>query len=382
MQTIVPVKTNGEFSKDHLEIVKSLLRKEAFPQFFTNEEFKSLKFIGVELIPAELIIRDALGEGSSQSPRRSGLNPEYPRLKTDILENGWRLYEKPIFVKRTGQGGKFSFVDGRTKDKILNEKKFKNRICVIVEINEDDEEDFSERLNAGEDSSPAGLVKEEDILYLARKKIEKGTLELDVVAIRSWMDKCLGKGKFSGQKRNDLTYQIFHHNNALQTSNRLPVSWANTLEVQSWLIRHNYIETDNVVYLPYAASSPMKAVFAAAKLSQEKPGKQIRVVVYVSKMNAYDLKKCYLDAVLKFKHNWFHYMSMLGNVYYGNADSNSNKVLLYGYVPSNIEDVCENMEKVIVIGKTDQKINDNYLTSQTLSNLFDVCDEDAEDDGE
>ena len=353
-----------------------MLRKDVFPQYYTNEVFKSLKFEGVFLIDESLIVRD--GFGSSQSIRYSGLNPDYDKLKTDLLEIGWRLYERPIFVERI-TGGKFAFLDGRTKDKILSERKFKNRICVVVSINDSEKEIFSSRLNAIEDKSPAGSISPEDIISLAHRQIQSGYIELDMKDITKLINDVCGTGKFSTKKRIDLAYQIFHQENSIQNSNLLPIAWANNKEVDSWLIRTNYIETPTVVYLPYAASASIKAVFAAAKLSQQKPGKEIRVVIYVSKLNGYDLKKCYLEAVLKFKQQWYEYMSLLGTTYYNGAQSSNIRVVLYGCVPSQIEDICEDMDKLIVFGKNDQKINDSYLVGQNLTAFFNM-EEDEEDE--
>ena len=377
MKTIVPIKQHGSFTEEDRLTVKSLLRQEAFPQFYTNIEFKSLKFEDVLLIDESLIERDIIG--SSQTSREEGLNPKYDELKQDITENGFRLYDKPIFVRRT-TGGKFALVDGRTKDKILHERKFKNRICVVIEIDVLELEIFSRRLNAGEGTSPAGLIKEVDIIKFLHREIESGNLELDQLLILECINKICGTGKFSGKKRSDLSWQIFNHANAILTSSLMPIAWANNKEVESWLTRTNYIETPTVVYLPYAASSPMKAVFAAAELSKEKPNKEIRVIIYVSKLTGYDLKECYIKAVLKFKKLWSYYMVLLSRTYYSDAKQSEDKVKLYGCVPNNIDDICDNMDKLIIFGKNDQKINGNYLVGQNLNAFFNLEDEDGEDD--
>lgn len=377
METIVPIRNHGKFTEQDRQTVELFLRKEAFPQFYTNEVFKSLDFQGVVLIDEDLIIRQ--GEGASQSVRAEGLNAQYDKIKMDINENGWRLYEKPLFVKREPIGGKFKLLDGVTKDKILAEKKFKNRICVLVEIDEKEEREYGNRLNAGEDSSPAGLIKEVDIISLVNYQITEGIIENDVDQIKKLIDKICGKGKFSAKARSDLSFQIFHQQNAIISSSLLPRAWAGNKDVYSWLTRTKYIETNNVVYIPYAASSSMKAVFAAATLSQQKPGKEVRVVIYVSKLNGYDLKRCYLEAILKFKSEWYHYMNLLGNTYYEGALPTTNRVSLYGCVPSNIEDICDDMDKLIIFGKNDQKINDNYLTGQSLNTFFDLDDEQEEE---
>lgn len=381
MEIIVPIKKNGEFTEENRQIADSLVRFDTFPQYYTNVEFKSLKYKGVYLIDADLIVRD--GYGSSQSVRAEGLNHRYDSLKTDLYENGYRLYEKLIFVKEI-KGGKFKILDGRTKDKILNEKKFKNRICVVVDIAESEEVDYGLRLNSGDDNAPAGLSKAIDIIKNASDHIENGQLELEYGAILQWINKVCGKGKFTAKKRSDIAFRIFHHQNAIQSSGIAPIAWATRKEVSSWLIQKNYIETPTVVYLPYAASSPIKAFFAAAELSQQKPGKEIRLVIYVSKLDGYNLQRCYLEAVLKFKKLWFEYLNKISATYYGNSKSFDDKVKLYGCVPSAIEDICEDMEKLIIFGKNDQKINDNYILSNGLSSFFNLEDDEEfdEDDEE
>jgi hypothetical protein len=376
MEVIIPVRNHGKFTESDRATVELFLRKEAFPQFYTNEVFTSLEFEGVQLVEENLIIRQ--GEGASQIIRAEGLNPKYDDIKTDINENGWRLYEKPLFVTREKIGGKFKLLDGVTKDKILAEKKFKNRICVVVKIDEREEREYGNRLNAGEDSSPAGLIKEVDIISLVNHHIREKFIEIDVDEIKQLIDKICGKGKFSAKRRSDLSWQIFHQQNAIVSSSLLPRAWANNEDVNSWLTRTNYIETPTVIYLPYAASASMKAVFAAAKLSQQKPGKEVRVVIYVSKLSGYDLKKCYLEAVLKFKEQWYEYMDLLGTTYYNGAQPSNLRVVLYGCVPCNIEDVCEDMDKLIVFGKNDQKINNSYLMGQNLVSFFNMNGEEDE----
>jgi len=380
MNLIIPIKKNGEFTEEQRQLAESLIRTDSFPQYYTNSEFKSLVYKGVHLINEDLIIRD--GYGSSQSVRAEGLNYQYEKLKSDILENGYRLYEKLIFVKSVS-GGKFVLLDGRTKDKILNEKRIKNRICVLIELDDMEIDDYGLRLNSGDDSAPAGLTKEIDIFTLANKHISEDKLDLDYNLILEWINRCCGKGKFSAKKRSDLAYKIFNQQTAIQTSGLLPIAWAPG-ESASWLKKNNYIETSTVIYLPYAASSPIKAFFAAAELSQQNPGKEVRLVIYVSKLNGYDLKKCYLESILKFKRLWFEYLTKISSTYYGNSKSFDDKVKLYGCVPSNIEDVCEDMTKLIVFGKNDDKITVNYLMNQNLTSFFNLeeTEENEEDEEE
>ena len=63
MQAIIKIKQNFEFTEEHREIAEMFLRKEAFPQFYTNCTFKSLKYKRTFLTAADAIQRD--GHGSS-----------------------------------------------------------------------------------------------------------------------------------------------------------------------------------------------------------------------------------------------------------------------------------------------------------------------------
>jgi hypothetical protein len=378
MQSIVKIKPNFEFTEEHRETAEMFLRKEAFPQFYTNCEFTSLKYKGTFLIPSDAILRD--GHGSSQSVRYDGLNHKYKELKQDINENGYQLYQRPISVTKNSEG-RYVFVDGRTKDKILNERKVKNRIVNLYEICESEIEDLGERMNSGEDSPPAGLIKEADIVSLAHKKIDKGQLELDVDSILEWINKCCGKGRFSAQKRSDLAYQIFHQENAIQNSKLLPRNWANVGEVLAWLKEYNYVDNSKVVYLPFSSTSPKKAIFAAASLLQQNTGKEVRVVIYVSKYKGYDLKDCYINAVLKFKKSWYEDLSKVGKGFFDDSTGPlDDKIKLYGAVPARIEDICPDDTKMIIFGKNDQKINENYLSTKSLNSLFDIQDEEDEEE--
>ena len=382
MDSIITIKEHGAFTEEHLVFVKQQISKEACPQFYRNEEYDSLVFEDFLLLDQQLIATE--GYGSSQSIRASGLNHKYEELKTDILESGWKLYCKPIFVKRN-PGGKFSLIDGRTKHKILIEKKFKNRICAVVKIDPSQEERLSYRLNAGEDAPTAGLVLEEDLLQGAFRAIEQGNLSVDLHDIRKWINDCLGKGKFSLTKRSELADRIYQRADSYQNNKLLPVVYANQNEAKAWLEGNNYIETSTVIYLAYPSSAPLKAISAAAKLSKQNPNKEIRIVVYVSRLTGQDLQKSYIKSILSFKDKYHTHLDEISNGFFDRKPHSQEKISLYGCAPSNIEDICEDMNKVIVFGKTDQKINDSYLGNKQMSSFVGVennYDTDEENENE
>jgi hypothetical protein len=381
MQTLVPIKKNGSFTEQHLETAKEfdLINQGLYPEYYDDSEFKSIVYHGLHLIDSSSIERNV--HGTSQSVRADGKNDKYDEISAEMESYGYKLGGgKFLWIKpHTEKPGRYLIVDGKTKDKILEEKKFKNRICHVIDIDDSECVQFGNRLNSGEDSPAAGLVKEVDIITAANNQIRDGLLELNVDDIHEFINKALGRGKFGKKKRLDLANQIYSHEAAIQTSGLLPTAWVSGADVSNWMTANKYIETPTVKYLVVAASSPMKAFIAAAKESRQNPGKEIRVVVYVSKLNGYILKKCYIDTILKFKAFWYDYLSVVSVAYFNNAKSTDHNIKLYGCVPSNIQDICEDMEKLIVFGKNDQKIDINYISNTSL-NMFFEEEEDQEED--
>jgi hypothetical protein len=376
--SIIKIKPYGEFNETHLEILKSNLRKETFPQFYTNQEFKSLKFIGTHLVPASIINRS--GYGSSQSSRYSGLNPRYSDLKSSILETGWQLYQRPISIRLT-KDNTYTFLDGRTKDKILEEVKFKNRIVNIYEMDDFDARLFADRCNAGEDSAPAGLILQEDLVGDLLRAIEEGELKNDPDEILHAVNLACGQGKFSSKKRDEVRWQVYHRQLNIQNTKLLPKSWANAGEVNVWLKNHNYINNSKVVYLPYSSTSAPKAIIAGAIKAQQNPGKEVRVVVFIRNFLGINLEKFYVTQMLKFKNEWYRYLNEIGSAYFDNKIYVENRVKIYGYIPSNIENICDDMEHMIIIGKNDHIIDSSY-SNYTLNNTLGLDPFAQDQDGE
>ena len=63
--------------------------------------------------------------------------------------------------------------------KLLFTEKIKNRICVLIELDDIEIDDYGLRLNSGDDSAPAGLTKEIDIFdyIVCRNKADAELLQ-------------------------------------------------------------------------------------------------------------------------------------------------------------------------------------------------------------
>ena len=379
METIIKIKEHGFFTEENVGTAKKLINYEAYPHLYEVGEMPpSFEFLGTHEILAEAIDRGVI-YGSSQQVRHDGLNSLIDVLRQDIVENGWRLYCQPISIRELSNG-KYVMLDGRTKDKILTELKFKNRIVNIYRCNDEDALLFGLRCNM--ESPPAGLAKEADVVGAAHNLIQNKSLQHNFDAILEWIHKACGKGRFSNKKREEMAWQVFHHHTESDMDDevnitddgdsKLPVAWASAGEVNTWMKARNYIDNNKVMYLPVACSAPSKSIFAAAALSQQNPGKEIRVVIYTGNLTGYDLAKTYIQAILKFKNLWNLKLLQVSATYFNGKPIQSHSVKLYGCVPANIKNVCDDMSKLIIFGKTDDKIQEDYLLGNSLKQFLDL----------
>ena len=132
--------------------------------------------------------------------------------------------------------------------------------------------------------------------------------------------------------------------------------------------------------VPYSSTSAPKAIIAAATKAQQNPGKEIRVVIFIRSFMGYDLDKFYVKSMLKFKTEWYRFLSEIGSGFFDDKMASDTRIKLYGCVPSNIKGVCENDDGMIIFGKNDQKIDDSYFTNNSLSSFLDIDDEDYNDE--
>lgn len=379
MEPIVQIKNYGSFTNEHLNTAKNLLNKEAHPHLYPtkagdNPDSPSLVYIDTILIDSNSIERKTI-HGHEQEVRVGGLNPNIQQLRNSINDCGWLLWAFPISVREVD--GKYYFLDGRTKDIILQERSFKNRIVNVYKCDDID------ALNTGLDANmsttpPAGKAKETDIVQAGCYAILSGLLEYDEESILSWVNRICKRSSVTKKKRDQLRWKIFH--NVTNKNGILPRAWINSGEVSTWLKTHNFIDNQKVMYLPFAASSPSKAIFAAAEASLENPNTEIRIVLYISKLEGYDLRQCYVNSVLRFKRIFHSKLNSLSLVYFSGSTPQNVKVKLYGVVPSNIEDICDNMDEMIIFGKNDANISQKYLDNLKLNSYFEIENNDEDDE--
>ena len=387
MKIIQKVNSRFLFTEENLETNLSFYEhhNKVAPQLFNNDVFKTLKILTLNgspyrIIDASLINRQS--SGTKQVIRYQGLNPEYPKLLSDINEVGCRLDKLPIVVEIT-KDGRYEIIDGVTKDLIYHNIGIKNRIVMVVQIGANERNTYGNRLNAGELwATPGGLITEDDIekniIHMTDNDLFDEGISFDT--IKNEIDKMLGNSsKFGNQKKTDMAWRFFHQYQARHGGEN-PTVFQDDKAVKTWLNQNHYTDTDEVVYVPYAATSSKKAVIGLAQIAEQNPNKKIRLVVYVGKFDSWDLKEKYVSALDKFKREFYEYLTNIGQQYFnvGSISTNS-RISLYGFVPAGLSEVCPDMEKLIPPNKM---ISLQTYQNNKLSSALNINDEDEDEYGE
>lgn len=376
METLIKIKPYGSFTEENLETHKILSQtlRICHPHLYPekagdSKDMPSLVYKDTILMDASVIQRNVL-HGHEQPNRAEGINPRYPEMRVDILNKGWQLQHFPICVREVN--GKFYFTDGRTKDIILQEANYKNRIVNIYTCNDADALIFG--FNSNFTSTISDNTKEISIVAGGIYAINNNMCEHDKDAILEWVYRSTSASNWKPKTKENVRNRIYH---AIQVKGKLlPRAWKNDSEVKSWLTTHDYKDTAKIVYLPYASSSPKKAIVAAAKLSRLNPDKEIRIVPYLSKLDSEDLQLSYINSMIKFREEYYTIISEILDANCVDYEMTTSKIKVYGAAPSNLEGICDNMGKggVAIFGKTDQKISLSYLDALRLGKKLDIDD--------
>jgi hypothetical protein len=381
MSTIVPLSKYYSFTEDDLEISKQFLdtHKLSYPHLYEADLYnKSFKFIKRDLIDADAITtRMGKEKGNVQDVRLSGLNPEYPEMKVDLEEFGYRLYCTPIAIRKTSDG-KYVILNGRTRDKILSGLKIKNRIVDIYEC--DDATALKFGIASNNERPPAGLATSSDIIEAAKISIRNGWIDSNYDDVYEWVSEACGT-RFVEGKRREMVNQVVNHVAALENDQTI-VGWANTSEPEAWMKVNNYVDTNGRVpvrYVVYSYSAYSLSLIRACRVAMENPDAEIRVVIHTGNLTAADVVKCYIGRILKFKKEWYSHISEVSHTFFGGKAPSFNRIKLYGCIPALSE--LSDLDELIIFGKNDSKISTSYLDSRKFSSLFDM-DDDYEEEGD
>ena len=290
---------------------------------------------------------------NNQSARKAG-NKKFKQIRQDINNFGFKLKHPPIALRQMPDGT-LDQANGRTRYQILLEKGFKNIIADIYEFTDNEASLFGLQANAEND--PAGDLELEDVYVECCEAVENKWIKKDLNEILERVEIACGNGKFEAANRRIVAVRVFNNYNSTEKV----LYWNSVASINNWMKLNNYIDTDNIEYMPVSYSIDRKAVVMAAERYVES-GKQIRIVCHTSVLNASNIEDCYKDRVSNFKTLFLAHVANITNTYVKASGDKckiqkTNNIVLYGSLPaiSTLHaDKDGEMKKIILFKKASQ----------------------------
>ena len=271
-----------------------------------------------------------LFSSNTQSARRVG-NKMFKEVRQDINNFGFKLKHPPIALRQMPDGT-LQPANGRTRYQILLERSFTNIIADIYVMNDNEASLFGLKANAEND--PAGDLELEDVYDDCHTAVKNGWIKKDLNEILERVEEACGNGKFEAASRRAVAMRVYNNYNSTQKV----LYWNSKASINNWMKLNNYIDTDNIEYMPVSYSIDRKAVVMAAERYVES-GKQIRVVCHTSVLNASNIEDCYKERVSNFKTLFNAHVASITSTY---VEASGNKckikktdnIILYGSLPA------------------------------------------------
>ena len=371
----VDLNNTDEFTPAHLETNNNLINKDAWPEFYgTNDT--DFRFLGFKLIPISSVDDDTDPAKAGVQDSRAVDNPEYNKIKNDILTNGFKLRYNPIQVKEyTDKNGNtcYSIINGRTRAKILRHStSCKNIIVAVYKISK--ERDFiTQGVKNNCTGVPEGTANKADVIRAATILIQKGLMSKNKKGstkwkedIKEWLYDAVGNGPFTDDTKLYMLSSIIKN-----ASIRPDVfSWRKEA-IETWMLLHGFEparkkyktvqgmerktllyydgtaspeDQNKYLYMVTSFSSESKALWRAASIlsKTEFKGKVLRIIFHTSTLDcsasSNDLTLLYNDRLRTIKGLWHEGLDMFAKSYFndqhGEPHSVKTDAVLYGALPA------------------------------------------------
>ena len=266
---------------------------------------------------------------NTQSARRVG-NKMFKEVRQDINNFGFKLKHPPIALRQMPDGT-LQPANGRTRYQILLERSFTNIIADIYVMNDNEASLFGLKANAEND--PAGDLQLEDVYDECCQAVENKWINKKLNDILERVEEACGNGKFEAASRRAVAMRVYNNYNSTQKV----LYWNSKASINNWMKANNYIDTDNIEYMPVSYSIDRKAVVMAAERYVES-GKQIRVVCHTGVLNASNIEDCYKDRVSNFKTLFNAHVASITSTYVASGNKcrikKTDNIILYGSLPA------------------------------------------------
>ena len=343
------IQTHKSFDKTHLVVAKKLRESGLHPDRYDDDTFG--EYQETILLDSNKIIRDTDGTQGEFKSRVAGRSKKLPALDNDIYYNGFKLKHLPIPV-RLLPDGTYRLIDGRGRDSILDKYDVTNRVVDVFICTNQQADDAGIRYNLV--LAIHCLASKIDIISNVNRSIERGTLlpengswSLDDVSTLSrHVNKLAGDGALTKITRSEIALAVLNeHMSDIEVR-----SWT-TEQVQEWLQKNKYINTKEVKYMVLVATTPVRALGAAANRLHEylDDDIEVRVIIHTGLLEGFDLEKCFKTRINSFRNAWENQLNAVSHAFFSSRAPSMKRVKLWGAVPtiSTIHD----MDKIIKFGK-------------------------------
>jgi|TARA_B110000211_G_C14006719_1_gene521179 hypothetical protein len=343
--------TNGILSELHLQSSKEFINPDTYPTYQNIQQ--GLLFIERKLVDIDQIVSDdeLLGtQGFYTQLARTTVADKKQLTRHSIIENGLMLSRLPISIVQL-PNGKFASLDGRTRLDIFEvDCKLKNVIADVYEY--DTNYSHIKQQLAGQrfamiancDEAPSSPFTMDDIVRHTVNAVQTNGISREDIKNEVEL---VNKNQFSQLKINKMVLRI---KNILEESKE-GVPLVNTYDEKSapqWLKNIAKIQSNQnnngIYYLTVSSTFHTKFIPWAAKKYQEllldialnnkTKCKQLRIVVYVSDLSSSDLELSWKTGIDKFRNQVEKLMNLVCKTWFTNIPEITNKVVMYGAIPS------------------------------------------------
>lgn len=360
-----PLIFGSSFTVEQSDQNKDLVNPEIYPHLYGDKLFAPLKCIErCVIVNIKDIDTPKVGTVDVNQAWSKDGNPKYAEIKTSIENFGFRLVHPPIALFRNKSGALVK-INGRSRNEILTEWEYSNRICDIYEgdwenYNQSQIEDAISKFGQSSNLQgydPHGTTSAEDLVQNCLHAIEKGwihkdnngvPLETGENSVTSRLDDICGDYKLTAKPKELLVARIVAQTDEVLTGKRF---WPSPAHVERFIVsgqggmnfinikpQYDFVSkkctSRGIMYVVFETSEVRRSLPTATALAASNPDSDVRVILYKQYIKAYDAPTNFMDTLSSVKNYWDSQLSKYSTVHFNGAKILKGNCYIYGAVPS------------------------------------------------
>lgn len=323
----VDVVENKRFTEENLKTLIDMRVLQAHPKVYGSKATKGIKYLTTELVNVVDVIDN--NEYFDQEVR-VGYNPEHPKIRDNIVHNGFSLVELPIFGYRT-INNKFVILEGRTRFKILKELGMKNIIADVFDCSSNAAA-LRFALSMNTQKKPYGAASVADVRKVILKLVKMGEIDTDPETFKQTIEQEIDEitsNLTKGQKN-----QIVFDAQSVVDGVSPVISFPKGEGSQKWLVDNGYVNTKDTIYVTVSPWTE-KVMMAAMRKERDTPSDvtEIRFVVQGGVLDSQNPEKDWLERCKNFEKTFESELNQMSKTFFGGVGVKTNRVRLYGVIP-------------------------------------------------